>query len=104
MSILLALIIGGGIGTAAAFILKENFNLLAVDIIFGIAGSVFGLLVYVASIGGVSGFGLFDPLGALCMLIGALLFVLLFNGIHSLFPKQITKEGDGEVEEPDKRL
>jgi uncharacterized membrane protein len=102
MSVLLALIIGGAVGTAFGFLWKESFNLLAIDVIFGVAGSVIGLVLYIGLFGTAAALGLFDPLAALSMLVGALLFTLGFNAINELFPKQITKEGEDEEREPDK--
>lgn len=88
MSILLALFIGAVIGVIAGFILREGVDHLIINAVLGIAGAVFGLgLYYLNSSAGTEG-SLFSGRGILCSLVGALLFVLLFNLLHKSLPQK----------------
>lgn len=91
MSLLAALLIGILIGGVGGFLLRENFDLLAFNILMGIAGSILGGAVYffTDSAGGYLSFSWADVLFSV---VGALIFVMLINFAHRTTPEKIAHE------------
>lgn len=88
MSILLALIIGVIVGGVVGLWLLDNIDFLLLNIVLGVAGSVLGIVVYYFILEQTHTNALFSLPGTLCAVIGALLFVLGFDGLHRVFPKR----------------
>lgn len=93
MSLLIALLIGIGMGTAIGLWFRRNGDYMVIDLAIGIAGSIFGLALYffthtdqalyLVSLGGV-----------VASIIGAAIGLALFQVIL-LIPKD-----DGGTKEP----
>ncbi len=100
MGILLSLLIGLAVGGAAGFFLSERgFDHLLVNAVIGIAGSLLGLTGYFFLTAGTASTALFSLPAALCSILGALIFVLLLNGLHKIVPKR-TAHQDHVEEDP----
>jgi uncharacterized membrane protein YeaQ/YmgE (transglycosylase-associated protein family) len=99
MSLLLAIIVGVAIGTIAGFLLPENLDQMFMNILLGICGGIFGLVFFVLFLSSVDSTSLFNVPSLLTSVICALIFVLIFNGIHKIAPKRAAHVGD--IEEGD---
>lgn len=85
MGLLLAIIVGLAVGAVGGSLLQENFDLLFLDFLMGIAGAIVGDAVFFFAASG-SQFLLFSWGGLLAQLVGALIFVLIFNLLHRATP------------------
>jgi len=85
MALLLAIIIGSAVGVLGGFLLQENYDLLVLNVLMGLAGAVTGDALYFFA-SDSSQYLLFSWAGALSQLTGALLFVLIFSLIHKATP------------------
>lgn len=86
MSLLIALLIGAGIGVASGIWFQRNADYLLVDILAGIAGSVLGLfLIFMAS--GAESFGLFSVSGVAADILGAAACISLYQALLAI-PKR----------------
>jgi uncharacterized membrane protein YeaQ/YmgE (transglycosylase-associated protein family) len=96
MSLLLALIVGVAIGTIGGFLLQENFDLLLLNCLMGVAGAILGGAVYFFS-DSAAGYLLFSWSGALASVVGALLFVLIFSALHRAAPEKPSPDLDDKT-------
>ena len=96
MSLLVGIIIGIIIGGGAGFLLLENLDSLFLNMVFGVVGSLLALAIYVIFGTNFSTDMLFSWPGTISCTIGALLIVLLFNGLHHIMPKRINNQQHAE--------
>jgi uncharacterized membrane protein YeaQ/YmgE (transglycosylase-associated protein family) len=88
MALLLAIIIGVAVGAIGGFLLQENYDLLVLNVLMGLAGAIIGDAVYYFSSDNVE-YLLFSWGGAVSQFAGALLFVLLFSMLHKATPNKV---------------
>ena len=93
MALLLAIIVGLVIGGLTSYVWQENLDSLAINLLFGIAGAIFGTGFYYFVLSNATSGGLFSLAGFLTSVIGAFIFVLIFNWLHWLFNKHIRPHG-----------
>jgi uncharacterized membrane protein YeaQ/YmgE (transglycosylase-associated protein family) len=93
MALLIAIILGIAVGGLASYIWQENLDSLAINIVFGLAGAVFGTGIYYFVLDNATSAGLFNLIGLLTSLLGAIIFVLIFNLLHWLFNRHIRLHG-----------
>lgn len=95
MSLLVALIIGLGLGALTGFRFKRNGDYMLIDLVVGLAGSLIGLgLAFITR--GTPTSSLFSWRSTLACLLGAAIGLVLYQSI--LF---IPKEKKTSVEKPD---
>jgi uncharacterized membrane protein YeaQ/YmgE (transglycosylase-associated protein family) len=82
VSLLLALLIGAGIGVIAGVVLLEDIDTIVLDIILGVAGSVLGMAIYYFLLAGTGDNGLFSVPAILSSTIGAGILVTILHGRH----------------------
>src|SRR4051794_13552393 len=83
MSLFIALFIGIAVGAGGSFFLTRNSDLLFINTLVGIVGSILGLAFYYFFLsGGLADAGLFSLPASLCSAIGACLGVLGFSSLH----------------------
>ncbi|MDL2341572.1 MAG: hypothetical protein QFB87_00640 [Patescibacteria group bacterium] len=91
MSLLASIFIGIIVGGGAGFLLIENLDSLIINIVFGLVGSILALVLFYIFDAGQTSTMVFSWRGALCCAIGALIVVILFNGLQRAMPKRINK-------------
>lgn len=99
MSVLLAIIIGIVVGGVIGYILVNSFDHLLLNSIFGMAGSIFGLVLAWASGAFDDASALFSIRATLASIICAAIFVLVFNGIQKMLPKAIKNIAPDKTED-----
>lgn len=87
MSILIALIIGLAIGAAGQYFLQKEPDTLLMTVIFGVAGSIFGLVTYILMDFDTATNQLFSVPSILLSVLGSLLGVFIFSGAHLFMEK-----------------
>lgn len=87
MSLLIALLVGAVVGLALGYWLLDNYDFLLLNILMGVVGSIIGLGIYYFGLRDTNDDSLFNMVGLLCSIIGALLAVLIFDGLHHVAPK-----------------
>jgi len=96
MSLLIALLIGVGMGLATGFWFQRNADYLLIDIVMGIAGSITGLFLLFL-VNSAQNFSLFSVRGILVDMLGAAVFIGCYQLILAI-PKRKhknVKDGDG---------
>jgi len=88
MSLLIALVIGVAVGASAGFLLREDADLLFMNILVGVVGSITGLAFNFFVLSAYATDALFSWPAILCSIIGASCSVLLFDVLHTLVPKR----------------
>lgn len=92
MSLFIAMIIGAGIGTVAGLWFRRDGDYMLFDILLGVAGAILGLaIVFLANPDGTM--NLFSLKGVVADIIGAVIFVLLYQLVL-----QIPKKKKGSIE------
>lgn len=76
MSILIALLIGAGLGVAAGLIFKRNGDYMVLDLVVGITGSLVGMAIY-AFTNLQSGF--FSVSGIITSIVCAAVFLTIYQ-------------------------
>jgi len=94
MALLIAIVLGLLVGGLASYVWQENLDSLAINLIFGVAGAVFGTAFYYFVLNDATSGGLFSLAGLVTSLLGALIFVLIFNVLHALFDKYVRPRGE----------
>ena len=97
MSILIAMIIGLVTGVVAGALMKENYDLLFMNSVLGIAGGLLGLGVYAITASGDESV-LFSWTAVTFEVLGALITVGILNLLHRAAPdkKNIVAKGEGK--------
>src|SRR5579884_3688259 len=98
MSLLVALIVGVLIGWAGQFMLQKELDTLLLSVLAGVVGSILGLLAYFVLAPYRATSSLFSAPGTLCSVIGAMICVLLFSGLHTFMEKHTAKKVDDTEE------
>jgi uncharacterized membrane protein YeaQ/YmgE (transglycosylase-associated protein family) len=96
MSLLIALVVGIAVGGGVGFLLIDNIDYLLMSTLMGVVGSIVGLAFYYFLLASAETTALFNLPSLLCSVIGALIFVLLFNGLHRIMPKRAAHESHVE--------
>ena len=96
MSLLIALLIGVGMGVATGFWFRRNADYLLIDTISGVAGAIIGLAVYFFAWNG-NIFSLVSVGALLSEVLGAAV-LLLFYQLAIALPKK--KKGKQTIEGP----
>lgn len=78
MSLLIALLIGLGVGAATGFWFKRNADYLLVDFIMGVSGSILGLALAFFTHSDQE-FGLFSWRTTVIEIVGAAVFVAIYQ-------------------------
>jgi uncharacterized membrane protein YeaQ/YmgE (transglycosylase-associated protein family) len=100
MSILIALIIGGAIGTFAGLLLPENADQIILSGLVGVSGAIVGMLFTILLPNSNYTGSLISLPALLCATIGALIFVLAFGLLQRAVPKHAAHTNTSE-ESPD---
>jgi hypothetical protein len=100
MSILLAIIIGILVGGAIGYLLVNSVDHLLMNSLFGMAGSIFGLVLAWASGVFNDSSALFNARATLASILCAAIFVLVFNGIQKVLPKAVNSVAPEKTEDP----
>jgi uncharacterized membrane protein YeaQ/YmgE (transglycosylase-associated protein family) len=83
--------------------MQGNADYFILNIMAGVVGSILGLAIYFFVSGNLDNLGLFSWRGTVCSLIGAIIAVTLFDGLHRLAPKRAahidTDADQGNTEE-----
>ena len=96
MSLLVAIVIGVLIGAAFAWFTDKSVDLLFINSLFGVAGSIIGLAVYFVGFQDANSSSLLSLPGLLMEIIGALIFVQTFSLLHKVKPKKVAHEDTEE--------
>lgn len=107
MSLLIAIFIGILVGAGGGTLLLFNLDHLLMNILLGVCGSIVGLVAAVVWVPQETDTNsLFSLPSIICSVIGALAFVLVYNGIHQISPKRAAHvdEMDEEEKESLKKL
>lgn len=89
--LLIAIFIGTFIGIAAGVLVSGNNDLLFIDALFGLAGSVAGYAL-ISIMSELDSEQFINGPALLGAIIGSILFVITFNGLHQLFEKHSSSE------------
>ena len=106
MSLLFAIIIGVGVGVAAAFLLSENLDHIMLNILVGLSGGIFGLVIYALFLNNQDTPPFIDVPSLLTSAVSAAIFVMGFNGLHKIAPKRAavdSKETDPKEAEKEEK-
>jgi uncharacterized membrane protein YeaQ/YmgE (transglycosylase-associated protein family) len=102
MSILVALIIGVGIGTAGQYLLQKELDTLLMSILSGMVGSILGLACYVILDFNAATSTLFSLPATLFCMLGALLAVVIFAAIHKFMEQHSAQVNTEQMENESK--
>lgn len=95
MSLLVALVIGVLVGGGAGFFLFGHLDLIFLNMLLGVAGSILGLAAfYLLAVGNNATASLFSGAATVCSILGAFLVVLTFTGIHRIFNGNAERRGN----------
>lgn len=100
MSILLAVIIGIVVGGVIGYLLVNSIDHLLLNSLFGMAGSIFGLVLAWVSGAFTDSSELVNARATLASIVCAAIFVLVFNGIQKALPKAVNNVAPDKTEDP----
>jgi uncharacterized membrane protein YeaQ/YmgE (transglycosylase-associated protein family) len=84
MSLLIALVLGLGIGAAGQFVMRKEPDALLMSVLSGVVGSLLGLTGYAVLDFNQATAALFSLPALLFCAVGALIAVLIFSGLYKL--------------------
>ncbi|MDL2363653.1 MAG: hypothetical protein QFB86_04705 [Patescibacteria group bacterium] len=94
--LLIAIFIGLIVGGAAGYFLFENEDFVMFNCILGVAGAVTGTVGYLLLTHELFNGSLVNFPAIIISILGAILFVVLFNMLHKLVESKITTKTPGD--------